>query len=67
MGTAIDIDLGTTNCVVAVLEGSTPRVMTNQEGCARRRLVAVTGSGEIQGVRLSVLPSIDDLAVDDRH
>ena len=32
MGTAIGIDLGTTNSCVAVIEGDTPTVITNKEG-----------------------------------
>ena len=32
MGKIIGIDLGTTNSVVAVMEGSEPTVITNQEG-----------------------------------
>ena len=32
MGKIIGIDLGTTNSVVAVMEGKDPKVMTNAEG-----------------------------------
>ena len=32
MGKVIGIDLGTTNSVVAVMEGSEPKVITNEEG-----------------------------------
>ena len=32
MGAAVGIDLGTTNSVVAVLEGGEPAVVANQEG-----------------------------------
>jgi molecular chaperone DnaK len=32
MGKIIGIDLGTTNSVVAVMEGSDPKVITNEEG-----------------------------------
>ncbi len=32
MGKAVGIDLGTTNSVVAVLEGGEPTVITNAEG-----------------------------------
>ena len=32
MGKVIGIDLGTTNSVVAVMEGSEPKVINNEEG-----------------------------------
>src|SRR5436189_2389692 len=32
MGKIIGIDLGTTNSVVAIMEGKEPRVITNEEG-----------------------------------
>jgi len=32
MGKIIGIDLGTTNCVVAIVEGGDPVVITNPEG-----------------------------------
>ena len=32
MGKIIGIDLGTTNCVVAIMEGKEPKVITNEEG-----------------------------------
>ncbi|MCK5798150.1 MAG: Hsp70 family protein, partial [Deltaproteobacteria bacterium] len=32
MGKIIGIDLGTTNSVVAVMEGNEPKVITNEEG-----------------------------------
>ncbi|HKD11750.1 MAG TPA: Hsp70 family protein, partial [Thermoanaerobaculia bacterium] len=32
MGRILGIDLGTTNCCVAVVEGATPQVLTNREG-----------------------------------
>ncbi|MFW5967702.1 MAG: Hsp70 family protein, partial [Persicimonas sp.] len=32
MGKIIGIDLGTTNSVVAIMEGNEPEVITNQEG-----------------------------------
>ncbi|HYT33007.1 MAG TPA: Hsp70 family protein, partial [Thermoanaerobaculia bacterium] len=32
MGRILGIDLGTTNCCVAVVEGVTPQVLTNREG-----------------------------------
>ena len=43
MGKIVGIDLGTTNSVVAIMEGSEPKVITNEEGarttpsCCRRR------------------------------
>ncbi len=33
MGKIIGIDLGTTNSVVAIMEGQEPKVITNEEGC----------------------------------
>lgn len=41
MGKIIGIDLGTTNSCVAVMEGSEPVVITNEEG--RRTLPSVVG------------------------
>jgi hypothetical protein len=37
MSKIIGIDLGTTNSVVAVMEGDTPKVLTNAQGAAPRR------------------------------
>ena len=37
MSKVIGIDLGTTNSVVAVMEGGEPTVITNQEGKAANR------------------------------
>ena len=48
MGRAVGIDLGTTNSVVAVLEGSEPKVIANAEG--QRTTPSVVGfskSGEV--------------------
>ncbi len=36
-GKIIGIDLGTTNSVVAVMEGGQPTVITNEEGARRPR------------------------------
>jgi molecular chaperone DnaK len=47
MGRIIGIDLGTTNSVVAVMEGGQPTVITNQEGARTTpSVVAFTKSGE---------------------
>ena len=32
MGKIIGIDLGTTNSVVAIMEGNEPKIITNEEG-----------------------------------
>src|ERR1043166_8357705 len=47
MGKIIGIDLGTTNSVVAVMEGSTPTVIPNSEGSRTTpSVVAFTKSGD---------------------
>jgi molecular chaperone DnaK len=48
MGKAIGIDLGTTNSVVAVMEGGDPKVIINEEGSRLTpSVVAFTKDGEI--------------------
>ncbi len=48
MGKIIGIDLGTTNSCVAVMEGTTPRVLENSEGARTTpSVVAYTDDGEI--------------------
>ncbi len=48
MGKVIGIDLGTTNSVVAVMEGGQPKVIVNQEGSRTTpSMVAFTKDGEI--------------------
>ena len=37
MGKIIGIDLGTTNSVVAIMEGREPKVIVNEEGARTRR------------------------------
>jgi molecular chaperone DnaK len=48
MGKIIGIDLGTTNSVVAIMEGGEPKVIINEEGCTTTpSVVAFTKEGEI--------------------
>ena len=48
MGKIVGIDLGTTNSVVAVMEGSEPKVILNEEGNRTTpSVVAFTKEGEI--------------------
>jgi len=47
MGKIIGIDLGTTNSVVAMMEGGEPTVITNPEGSRLTpSVIAITKSGE---------------------
>ena len=54
MGRAVGIDLGTTNSVVAVLEGTSPAVVINAEGSRTTpSVVAFTEGGEVLVGRLA--------------
>jgi molecular chaperone DnaK len=47
MGKIIGIDLGTSKCCVAVMEGRTPKVIDNAEGlCVTPSIVAFNGDGD---------------------
>ncbi len=47
MGKIIGIDLGTTNSCVAIMDGTTPRVLENAEGdCTTPSIIAYTQDGE---------------------
>ena len=43
MGKVIGIDLGTTNSVVAIMEGTEPKVLTNEEGARTTPSVVAFG------------------------
>jgi molecular chaperone DnaK len=48
MGKIIGIDLGTTNSVVAVMEGNEPKVIANEEGgCTTPSVVAFEANGNV--------------------
>ena len=50
MGKIIGIDLGTTNSCVAIMDGTTPRVLENAEGDRTTpSIIAYTQDGETSG------------------
>jgi molecular chaperone DnaK len=50
-GDVVGIDLGTTNSCVAIMEGSTPKVIENAEGVRTTpSMVAFTGEGRLVGI-----------------
>lgn len=58
MAKAVGIDLGTTNSVVAVMEGGKPTVITNSEGSRLTpSVVAFTNTGERMVGQLAKRPS----------
>jgi molecular chaperone DnaK len=59
MGKIIGIDLGTTNSVVAIMEGGKPKVIENAEGTRTTpSVVAYMEDGEVLvGARRSARPS----------
>src|SRR5690349_24604704 len=54
MGKIIGIDLGTTNSVVAIMEGKEPKVITNEEGGRLTpSVVAFDDRGEVLGGQIA--------------
>ena len=53
MGRIIGIDLGTTNSVVAVMEGKEPKVIPNDEGSAPMYLGIDLGTSEVKVLLLA--------------
>ena len=67
MAKIIGIDLGTTNSVVSVMEGSEPKVITNEEGARTTpSVVAFAKDGE-RLVGHDGVPRARVLAASDRH
>ena len=60
MGRAVGIDLGTTNSVVAVLEGGEPKVIANAEG-GRTTPSVVAYKGEVKKQYVKPFESAEEL------
>ena len=60
MGKTIGIDLGTTNSVVAVMEGETPTVIVNEEGA--RTTPSVVGFSKDGERMVGIVTHVSELA-----
>ena len=61
MGEIIGIDLGTTNSVVAVMEGNEPVVIPNEEG--RRTTPSIVHFWMAENVKLEILQNVKPLQI----
>ena len=58
MSRVIGIDLGTTNSCVALIEGSEPIVIVNEEGCRTTPSVVAFSDDEIRLLRIDFISQI---------